>query len=46
VFALHVADVGRAAVGFHPQQFLEVDGLALGLKLLNPFLGRLHQRVL
>jgi len=29
--ALDVADVGGAAVGLKPQQFLEVDRLALGL---------------
>ena len=31
VLALHVADVGRAAVRLHPEQFLEIDRLALGL---------------
>jgi hypothetical protein len=29
VLALHVRNVGRAAVRFHPQQFFEVDRLAL-----------------
>ena len=33
MFALHVADVGRAAVRLHPQQFLEVDRLAFGLQV-------------
>ncbi len=45
VFALHVADVGRAAVRLHPQQFLEIDGLALGLQLFGSFLGGVHQRL-
>jgi hypothetical protein len=45
VLALHVADVGRAAVRLHPEQLLEIDRLAPGLELRGALLGRLHQRV-
>jgi hypothetical protein len=37
VFALHVSDIGRAAVRLHPEQFLEVDRLPIGFQ----FRGRL-----
>jgi hypothetical protein len=46
VLALHVADVGCASIGFHPEQFLKVDGLALGLQLRGSLFRRLHQREL
>jgi hypothetical protein len=36
-FALHVADVGRATVWLHPEQLLEVNGLALA----SSFVARL-----
>jgi len=36
--------VGRATVQLHPEQFLEIDGLALGLQLFRALLGRVHQR--
>jgi hypothetical protein len=36
---------GRAAVGLHPKQFLEIDRLALGLQLFRTFLGGVHQRL-
>jgi hypothetical protein len=42
VFALHVADIGRVAIGLYPKQFLEIDGLALGLQLFGPFFGSVH----
>jgi hypothetical protein len=29
MFAFHAADVGRAAVQLHPEQFFEIDRLAL-----------------
>jgi hypothetical protein len=45
MFALHIADVGRSAVRLHPEQFLEVDLLALGPQLFGPFLGGIHQRL-
>ena len=45
VFARHVADVGRAAIRLHPEQFLEVDRLTLRLKLFGSFLGGIHQRL-
>jgi hypothetical protein len=46
VFALHVADVGRARIRLHPQQFLEVDRRALGSQFRGALLGRFHQSVL
>jgi hypothetical protein len=46
VLALHIADIGRAAVGLHLQQLLEVDRLALGFQFRGALLGRLHQGVL
>jgi len=45
VLARHVADVGGSAIGLHPQQFLEINGLALGLKLVGALLGGIHQRL-
>ncbi len=44
VLARHVTDVGRAAVRIHPQQFLEIHCLALGLQLFGSFLRGIHQR--
>jgi hypothetical protein len=44
VFALHIADVGRPAVRLHPEQFLEVDRIALGPQLFGPLLCGVHQR--
>src|SRR6185436_7286548 len=32
MFAFYVADIGRPAIRLHPEQLLEVDGLALGFK--------------
>jgi uncharacterized protein (DUF2235 family) len=46
VLALHVADVGRAAVGLYPEQLLEVDLLAFGFQFRGALLGRLHEGVL
>jgi hypothetical protein len=46
MLALHVADVGRAAVGLHPEQLFEVDRLALGFQFRSALLGSLHQGVL
>jgi len=46
MFALHVANVGRAAVRLHSQKLLEVDSFPFGLKLLGTFLRGLHQRLL
>jgi hypothetical protein len=46
VFALHVADVGRATVRLHPQQFLEIDGFAFLFELCGTLLGCFHQGVL
>jgi len=43
LLALHVADVSRAAVRLHPQQFLEIDGLTFCLPLFGPFLSGIHQ---
>ena len=45
MFALHVADVGRASVWLHPEQLFEVDRLALGLKFRGALLCRVHQRL-
>ena len=44
VLALQIADVGRAAVRLHSEQFLEIDRLALGLQLLGSLLSGVHQR--
>jgi hypothetical protein len=41
-FALHVADIGRAAVRLHPEQFLEIDRLALGFQFRSALLGGFH----
>jgi hypothetical protein len=46
VFALNVADVGRAAVRLHPWQFLEIDGFAFRSELCGTLLGCFHQGVL
>lgn len=43
VFALHVADVGRAAVRLQPQQLLEIHCLAFGLQPFPSFRGGVHQ---
>ena len=43
VNAADIPDVRRAAVRLHPEQFLEVDGLALGLQFLRALLRRVHQ---
>ncbi len=44
--AADVADIGGTTVGLEAQEFLEVDRLALLLKLLRAALGRVHQRLL
>lgn len=44
VRAADVADIGRAAGRLHPEQFLEVDRLALGLDLLRALLRRVDER--
>jgi hypothetical protein len=46
VFALHVADVRRAGVRLDPEQFLEVDRLALGFQFCGTLVRRFHQRML
>lgn len=46
VFALDVTNVGRAAVGLHTQQLLEVDRFAFGFEFCGSLFRRFHQRML